>query len=114
MGLMYSFSWAHVLVGEPVSTSPEHALDAPVGRNLVVFVQAALAFAIAPVKLAAGAVGRGGAELLVGNVELVAFEFRIVPERIPRQRMILLPHAEEAAEPHHGVSDLAAHLVDHH
>src|SRR5262245_14013532 len=88
--------------------------DAPIGRNLVVLVQSALALAIAPVELAARPVGRGLAQLLVGKIELVGFERRVVTQRIPGQRMIFLTHAQKAAEPHHRIGNLAADLVDHH
>src|SRR5262249_52256768 len=79
---------------------------APIGRNLVVLVQPALPLAVAPVEFAARAVGGGLAQLFVGNIELVGLQRGVVMQCVPRQRMVFLPHAEEAAEFHHRVGDL--------
>src|SRR5262245_5981295 len=95
----------------PNGAKPSHT---PVGWNLVVFVEPALPLAVAPIELAAGPVRGGGFELFFRNIELVGFERGVVAQRIPRQRVIFLAHAEETAESHHRVGDFAAHLVDHH
>src|SRR5689334_1406157 len=56
---------------DPSGRARGHASDTPIGWNLVVLVQPALALAIAPVELGARSVGRRAAQLLVRNVELV-------------------------------------------
>src|SRR5450830_325632 len=43
----------------------------------------------------------------------IAAEARIVLQRGPRHRIVVLTHAEEPAEAQNGVGDLAAYLVDH-
>src|SRR5262245_44894812 len=67
----------------PLSRMGLKPLHAPIGRNLVVFVQPAFALAVAPVELRARPVGGRRAQLLLGQVELVGFQRRIVVERIP-------------------------------
>src|SRR5215208_7744354 len=57
---------------------------------------------------------RGAPELLVAQIELVSVEILAIAQHAPWQCAIILADAEKPAEAHHGVSDLAAALVDHH
>src|SRR3954454_10556037 len=72
------------------------------------------AAAVVPVPCAGGAVFRRRLELLVGDVDLIAAEPLVVGEQRPRHRIMVLAEAEEAAEAHPRIGNLAGHLVDHH
>jgi hypothetical protein len=50
---------------------------------------------------------------LLADVDLVTLKFRVVGEQGPRQRVVVLADAHEAAKAHDRVGDLAADLVDH-
>jgi hypothetical protein len=53
-------------------------------------------------------------ELLLANVDLIALKPRIIGQKRPWQRVIVLADPHEAPKAHDRVSDLTARLVDHH
>src|SRR3979411_647749 len=82
-------------------------------RRLVVVVDAAVGGPIGPVPTLRLAVSRRFLKLLLGDIHPVAVETRVVFERRPGQREVVLAHPQKAAERRDRVSDLAADLVEH-
>src|SRR5689334_18241274 len=54
----------------------------------------------------------GAAELILGDAGDISAEVRVVLQRLPRQRVVIVPDAEQAAEAEHRVGHLATDLVD--
>src|SRR5262249_33721412 len=82
--------------------------------HAVIGVYRAVARGIAPVPVVVVAVFRRAAELVLGDAGDIAAEPRVVLQGLPRQRIVIVSDAEEAAEAEHGVGPPAADLVDHH
>src|SRR5512133_148238 len=85
----------------------------PAHRQIVI-VADALAFSGRPIRGRALVEFWRLAQLLFGDVELVGVEPRVVGEPIPGQRIEIRADAEETAETHDGISNLARPLIDHH
>src|SRR5215204_3796100 len=66
----------------------------PIRRDAVIIVDVAAARRI-PFPLLAGGVMRSVLELLVGEVDLVAAKLGVVGQPLPRNRIMVLAHAEE-------------------
>src|SRR5262245_13995191 len=88
-------------------------IRAPIRWHAVVVVDLDFAASVAPVEFFTSGERRRGLELLLGEIELVRAERAVVGKPCPRDGKMLLPHAEKAAEAEHGVSDIAAELIDH-
>jgi ferritin-like metal-binding protein YciE len=82
---------------------------APIGRHVVVIVNCLAA--PGPVPCFVGIILGRPFELLLADVDFVAFEARIVGQQRPRQRIVVFSDAHEAAEAHDRISDLATELV---
>src|SRR5712671_3850766 len=82
-------------------------------RRLVVVVDAAVGGPVGPVPTLRLAVSRRFLKLLLGDIHPVAVETRVVFERRPGQREVVLAHPQKAAERRDRVGDLAADLVEH-
>ena len=52
-------------------------------------------------------------QLVLRDAGLVAVESHLVVQLLPRDRMEFVAQAQEAAERGHGISDMAADLLDH-
>ncbi len=72
-----------------------------------------LAAAVAPVELLARGDRGRLAQFRLADIEMIGSERRLVGQPRPRDRRVLLPHAEKTAEAEHCVGDVAADLVDH-
>ena len=67
----------------------------------------------APIPVRISAVLGRTLEAGFSNPSNVAAEAGIIFQGIPRDRVVIFTHPEEATETNNRVSDLAAHLVDH-
>src|SRR6266567_3366834 len=74
----------------------------PVRRHAVIVVDA-LALRAIPLPLFASRIMRRILELLVGDVDLVAAELLVIGQPLPRNRIVILAEAKEAAEAHHRI-----------
>ena len=66
-----------------------------------------------PFELRTTGVARRAFQLLLVQIDHVTALLRIVLQGRPRQRIVLLAHAEKAAERHHRIDSTTADLVDH-
>src|SRR5690349_15708447 len=92
----------------PPRRSPPRAAVGP----LVIGVDAP-PVGLVPGRVLARGVARPGLERPLVQVDHVAALAGVVAQRLPGQGMAAPAHAEEAAEGHHRVGDLAGELVDH-
>src|SRR4051794_40654092 len=82
--------------------------------DTVVGVDAANRGVVTPVPITPFAVFRRAFQFLGGDARDVPAELRVVFQRLPRQRIVVVTEAQKSAEAEHGVGHLAADLVDHH
>src|SRR5690606_35851059 len=68
---------------------------------------------VVPVEAVIGFPRRRAFHLLPGDIGAVAIEAGVVLQRVPRDRVEVLPHAEEAAEAHDRVGDPPGYALDH-
>jgi hypothetical protein len=73
-----------------------------------------VAGAVGPIPVGIAVILGCALELILGYAAPVTAEIGIVPETCPGHRVVVLAHSEKATKRHDGVSDLAAHLVDHY
>src|ERR1700722_10942584 len=85
----------------------------PVGSDSVIIVYFAFVGAIAPGRFGADVVCWSTFQLPLVEIDNVTAQIGVIFENRPRQRMILVPDAEEAAERHNSISDFSRRLIDH-
>src|SRR5262245_2575401 len=88
-------------------------IGAPIRRHAIVIVNLDLAAAIPPIELLVGGKRGRGLQLVLGEIEMIGAEVTVVSQPGPRDGKMLLSDTEKAAETEHGVSNIAAELVDH-
>src|SRR5271165_2477541 len=86
---------------------------APVGADPVIVMNIGFELAVAPGWIAPDVIGRRPLQLRLVEVDDVAALARVVFQQRPRERMIAISDADEAAERHNRVSDAAGLLFDH-
>src|SRR3954449_6314530 len=82
----------------PCSPTGSALGSGPIGGCAVVIVNAFLVGAIAPRRRLGSGVGGGALELLPGQSNYIAALAGVIFESVPRQRVVVLPDAEKAAE----------------
>src|SRR5687767_1171782 len=85
----------------------------PVWRLLVIVVNPTIPRLIGPMAAFVRVHGRCALQHFLVEVDYIAFLVGVVFERIPGKRMVLFTNAEESAERHESVSDLARVFVQH-
>src|ERR1043166_607379 len=88
------------------------ATSDPVWRDRVVGVDLA-ALLGAPAPFLVRIVFRRALELAVADIDLVAAELGVVRQPRPRHWVVIVAHAQNAAEAHDGIGDLAGGLLQH-
>src|SRR3954471_15290748 len=82
-------------------------------RHAVIVVNCTVGARVAPIPFAILAIFGSAAELVLGDAGDVAAKTGVILQRLPRQRVMIIAEAKEAAKSEHGVRNSAALLVDH-
>jgi hypothetical protein len=80
----------------------------------VVVIHGAGSVHVGPIPFVFIAVPWGTAELLFGYVRTIAANARVIFQRLPGQRVMIVADAEKTTEPKDCIAYLTAELVDHH
>src|SRR4030095_2554055 len=96
----------------PVGNRPAHERSVSVPRRTVIIVDPAATLAIVPVPTIARVLLRT-VEPLLGDVGASPPKAGVIAEGCPRDRIVVVADAQEAAKAEHGIGHLAVSLVDH-